>query len=121
MSRHALLTALVALSTTLCTPSVPRLGAQVVTGRVEGARVTQRNPVVRTADPITRGLTLTDFPRTLKLTDNVYTYEGFHSGDEKFTGHGFTEFGPVSQEEIVAYHKEASEEHAPPLRTTRAV
>ncbi|MBI3492081.1 MAG: MBL fold metallo-hydrolase [Acidobacteria bacterium] len=41
--------------------------------------------VVRTADPIKRGLKLTDFPRTLKVTDNVYTYEDFHSGDEKFT------------------------------------
>jgi cyclase len=41
--------------------------------------------VVRTADPIKRGLTLSDFPRTIKVTDNVYTYEGFHAGDEKFT------------------------------------
>jgi len=41
--------------------------------------------VVRTADPIKRGLKLTDFPRTIKVTDNVYTYEDFHSGDEKFT------------------------------------
>ena len=42
-------------------------------------------PVVRTADPIKRGLTLSDFPRTIKVTDNVYTYEDFHAGDEKFT------------------------------------
>jgi glyoxylase-like metal-dependent hydrolase (beta-lactamase superfamily II) len=41
--------------------------------------------VVRTADPIKRGLKLTDFPRTIKVTENVYTYEDFHSGDEKFT------------------------------------
>src|SRR5450631_3900575 len=41
--------------------------------------------VVRTADPIKRGLKLTDFPRTIKVTDNVYTYEDFHAGDEKFT------------------------------------
>jgi len=40
---------------------------------------------VRTADPIKRGLKLTDFPRTIKVTENVYTYEDFHSGDEKFT------------------------------------
>ena len=40
---------------------------------------------IRTADPIKRGLKLSDFPRTLKLTDSVYTYEDFHSGDEKFT------------------------------------
>src|ERR671933_997920 len=42
-------------------------------------------PVVRTADPIKRGLQLTDFPRTVKVTDTVYTYEDFHAGDEKFT------------------------------------
>jgi glyoxylase-like metal-dependent hydrolase (beta-lactamase superfamily II) len=44
-----------------------------------------QSPVVRTADPIKRGFTLTDFPRTIKVSDNVYTYEDFHSGDEKFT------------------------------------
>jgi hypothetical protein len=42
-------------------------------------------PVVRTADPIKRGLKESDFPRTIKVTDNVYTYEDFHAGDEKFT------------------------------------
>jgi cyclase len=41
--------------------------------------------VVRTADPLKRGLKETDFPRTVKVTDNVYTYEDFHAGDEKFT------------------------------------
>ncbi len=41
--------------------------------------------VVRTADPIARGLQLTDFPRTIKVTDNVYTYEDFHAGPERFT------------------------------------
>ena len=41
--------------------------------------------VVRTADPIKRGMKLTDFPRTIKVADNVYTYEDFHAGDEKFT------------------------------------
>lgn len=41
--------------------------------------------VVRTADPIKRGFQLTDFPRTVKVADNVYTYEDFHSGPEKFT------------------------------------
>ncbi len=40
---------------------------------------------VRTADPIKRGFTLSDFPRTVHVIDNVYTYEGFHAGDEKFT------------------------------------
>jgi glyoxylase-like metal-dependent hydrolase (beta-lactamase superfamily II) len=41
--------------------------------------------VIRTADPIKRGLRLSDFPRTIKVADNVYTYEDFHAGDEKFT------------------------------------
>src|SRR5438552_15611308 len=42
-------------------------------------------PVVRTADPAKRGLKESDFPRTVKVSDNVYTYEDFHSGPEKFT------------------------------------
>jgi cyclase len=41
--------------------------------------------VVRTADPIKRGFKESDFPRTVKVTSNVYTYEDFHAGDEKFT------------------------------------
>jgi cyclase len=41
--------------------------------------------VVRTADPIKRGMKESDFPRTVKVTGNVYTYEDFHAGDEKFT------------------------------------
>jgi glyoxylase-like metal-dependent hydrolase (beta-lactamase superfamily II) len=41
--------------------------------------------VVRTADPAKRGMKESDFPRTVKVTDNVYTYEDFHAGDEKFT------------------------------------
>src|ERR671939_660318 len=41
--------------------------------------------VVRTADPIKRGLKESDFPRTVKVTQNIYTYEDFHSGPEKFT------------------------------------
>jgi cyclase len=41
--------------------------------------------VVRTADPVKRGLKATDFPRTVRVTDNVYTYEDFHAGDETFT------------------------------------
>ena len=40
---------------------------------------------VRTADPVKRGLKESDFPRTVKVTDNIYTYEDFHAGDEKFT------------------------------------
>ena len=42
-------------------------------------------PVVRTADPIKRGMQLSDFPRTVKVADNVYTYEDFHAGLERFT------------------------------------
>jgi len=41
--------------------------------------------VVRTADPIARGFQLSDFPRTVKVAENVYTYVDFHSGAEKFT------------------------------------
>jgi glyoxylase-like metal-dependent hydrolase (beta-lactamase superfamily II) len=32
-----------------------------------------------------RGLKESDFPRTVKVSNNVYTYEDFHAGDEKFT------------------------------------
>jgi len=45
----------------------------------------QGTGVVRTADPIKRGLKESDFPRTVKVANNVYTYEDFHTGDEKFT------------------------------------
>jgi cyclase len=41
--------------------------------------------VARTADPIKRGFKLTDFPRTVQVSENVYTYEDFHAGAEKFT------------------------------------
>ena len=44
-----------------------------------------QQPVVRTADPIKRGMKLSDFPRTIKVSDNVYTYEDFHAGPDKFT------------------------------------
>lgn len=47
--------------------------------------ILQTTGVVRTADPIKRGMKESDFPRTVKVTDNVYTYEDFHAGDEKFT------------------------------------
>jgi cyclase len=42
-------------------------------------------PVVRTADPATRGLTTADFSRTIHITDHFSTYEAFHAGPEKFT------------------------------------
>jgi cyclase len=41
--------------------------------------------VVRTADPARRGLADADFPRTIKVAENVYSYEDFHAGAEKFT------------------------------------
>ena len=34
---------------------------------------------VRTADPIKRGLSRDQFPRTIKITDTIYGYEDFHS------------------------------------------
>jgi glyoxylase-like metal-dependent hydrolase (beta-lactamase superfamily II) len=50
------------------------------------ALLVQLSPnVVRTADPIKRGLKESDFPQTIKVADNVYTYEDFHAGAEKFT------------------------------------
>lgn len=45
----------------------------------------QSGGVVRTADPAKRGLKESDFPRTVKVADHIYTYEDFHAGDEKFT------------------------------------
>jgi len=47
--------------------------------------VAEQRAVVRTADPVKRGLKESDFPRTIKVADDVYTYEDFHAGDEKFT------------------------------------
>ncbi len=44
-----------------------------------------QQPVVRTADPGKRGLKDGDIPRLVKVAENVYTYEDFHSGAEKFT------------------------------------
>lgn len=42
--------------------------------------------VVRTADPVKRGLKESDFPRSITLADNVYAYEDLRSaGDERFT------------------------------------
>ena len=42
--------------------------------------------VVRTADPAKRGFKESDFPRSIRLADNVYAYEDLRSaGDERFT------------------------------------
>ena len=48
------------------------LSAVVVVSSLSAAQV-------RTADPIKRGLSRDQFPRTVKITDNVYGYEDFHS------------------------------------------
>ena len=61
----------------------PPIAAAVLVAASTSLLVAQA--VVRTADPIKRGLKESDFPRTVKVSDNVYTYEDFHAGDEKFT------------------------------------
>src|SRR5215831_14364940 len=61
------------------------IGALAVAAHAAAAAAAAQNPVVRTADPVKRGLKETDFPRTVKVADNVYTYEDFHAGPEKFT------------------------------------
>lgn len=45
--------------------------------------------VVRTADPVKRGYQLSDFPRMEKIADNIYVYQDFHAGAEKFTTNAF--------------------------------
>ena len=57
----------------------------ILASTLTAALAAAQQPVVRTGDPIKRGLKLSDFPRTIKVADNVYTYEDFHAGDEKFT------------------------------------
>jgi glyoxylase-like metal-dependent hydrolase (beta-lactamase superfamily II) len=49
------------------------------------AAIAAAQPVARTADPAKRGLKESDFPRAIKVADDVYTYEDFHAGPEKFT------------------------------------
>src|SRR6476646_6620132 len=60
------------------------ISVALLASALAGGAAAQQNPV-RTADPIKRGMQLTDFPRTVKVSDNVYTYEDFHAGPEKFT------------------------------------
>ena len=57
----------------------------LLTAACAAAPALAQQSVVRTADPITRGMALADFPRTIKVADHVYTYEDFHAGPEKFT------------------------------------
>jgi glyoxylase-like metal-dependent hydrolase (beta-lactamase superfamily II) len=57
--------------------------AALLTTHAAGSRSQQ---VVRTGDPVKRGLKETDFPRIQKLAPNVYSYEQLRAaGDEKFT------------------------------------
>src|SRR6185436_14816560 len=60
-------------------------GPALLASALGGVALITQQPVVRTADPIKRGFQLSDFPRTVKVADNVYTYEDFHAGPEKFT------------------------------------
>src|SRR5436309_12803691 len=66
---------------------MPRLTPFLTTALLAalGAVALAQQPVVRTADPAKRGLKESDFPRTIKVADGVYTYEDFHAGPEKFT------------------------------------
>jgi glyoxylase-like metal-dependent hydrolase (beta-lactamase superfamily II) len=62
-----------------------RIGLVIIGTATLIAAVAAQAPLVRTADPAKRGLKESDFPRTIKVADNVYTYEDFHAGPEKFT------------------------------------
>ena len=68
----------------IATVSIAAVSAVGETGAQTDAQ-SGAQPVVRTADPAKRGLKESDFPRTIKVADNVYTYEDFHAGPEKFT------------------------------------
>jgi glyoxylase-like metal-dependent hydrolase (beta-lactamase superfamily II) len=58
--------------------------AALLTAHVAGANDHQQ--IVRTGDPVKRGLKETDFPRIQKLAPSVYSYEQLRAaGDEKFT------------------------------------
>jgi cyclase len=61
------------------------IGLAVLSTFLAASAAAPQQPVVRTADPVKRGLKVSDFPRTIKVADNVYTYEDFHAGPEKFT------------------------------------
>ena len=61
------------------------IGLAVLSTFLAASAAAPQQAVVRTADPAKRGLKVSDFPRTIKVADNVYTYEDFHAGPEKFT------------------------------------
>jgi cyclase len=60
-----------------------------------GASAAQ-TPVVRTADPIARGLKESDFPRLVKVTNTVYTWEDFHPSPERFTTNSLIVLSPTA-------------------------
>jgi glyoxylase-like metal-dependent hydrolase (beta-lactamase superfamily II) len=66
-----------ALSTVALRAMADRSAAPLDSGIVSAALA--RGEQVRTADPIKRGLSRAEFPRTVKITDHVYGYEDFHS------------------------------------------
>ncbi len=63
-------------------PTHMNVASAVVSGLV--LLLTQA-PVIRTADPVARGVKDGDIPRLVKVADNVYTYEDFHPSSDKFT------------------------------------
>mgnify|MGYP003694174103 CR=1 FL=1 len=69
---------------------MPRIAAALLCSAalvsLSSAFVATQN-VVRTADPAKRGLKTADFPRTIKVADNVYTYEDFHAGAREVHDH----------------------------------
>jgi glyoxylase-like metal-dependent hydrolase (beta-lactamase superfamily II) len=71
------------LLATLYIGALAGLPAVVAGSRVASAQAS--SAVARTADPVKRGFKESDFPRTVRVAENVDTYEDFHAGDEKFT------------------------------------
>lgn len=60
------------MSSSILKSALSVLSAALVVSAISAAQV-------RTADPIKRGLSRAEFPRTVKITDHVYGYEDFHS------------------------------------------
>lgn len=60
------------MSSRLLKSALSVLSAALVVSALSAAQV-------RTADPIKRGLSRSEFPRTVKIADNIYGYEDFHS------------------------------------------
>jgi glyoxylase-like metal-dependent hydrolase (beta-lactamase superfamily II) len=60
------------------------LAATVLVG-IFGAIEVSAADAIRTGDPAKRGLKPGDLPRTIKVAENVYTFEGIHPGKDIFT------------------------------------